>query len=110
MARRSRQADDLIDVRHAADLAGRHPETIRRWVWSGRLQAQRRGRGLLVARSEVRSLAGQDGAAATLALWAERAGEVRLSVGSAAPRGSAAELVIEDRLARSGRKPSRAGR
>jgi len=46
----------LIDVRHAAVLVGRHPETIRRWVWSGRLAAQRRGRRLLVERSEVQSV------------------------------------------------------
>ncbi len=40
-------AEDLLDVRRAAALAGRHPETVRRWVWSGRLAARRQGNRLL---------------------------------------------------------------
>ena len=38
---------DFVDVRQAAALIGRHPETIRRWVWSGRIAARRRGNRLL---------------------------------------------------------------
>jgi hypothetical protein len=41
---------DMIDVRCAAALVRRHPETVRRWVWSGRLAAQRQGNRLLMAR------------------------------------------------------------
>jgi len=50
----------LIDVRQAVVLVGRHPETIRRWIWSGRLAGQRRGRRLFVVTREVRAVAGQD--------------------------------------------------
>jgi hypothetical protein len=100
----------LIDVRHAAVLVGRHPETIRRWVWSGRLLAQRRGRRMLVVPSEVQSVAGQGAAIATLRLWADRASDMRSFFETGVPRGSAADLVIEDRLARSGMTRSRARR
>lgn len=31
-----------LDVNEAARLAGRHPETVRRRVWTGRLRAERR--------------------------------------------------------------------
>lgn len=92
---------DLLDMRAAASVAGRHPETVRRWVWSGRLAARRRGNRLLVAREDVEALvdSGQK-SALTLAEWAEQA---RASHESAAPSGtrrSAADLVIEDRTRR----------
>jgi excisionase family DNA binding protein len=89
---------DLLDVRGAAALVGRHPETVRRWVWSGRLAARRRGNRLLVSREDVEALAGgRDDVAMTLAAWADL---VRASHTERArtPRGgSAADLVIEDR-------------
>jgi len=107
---RRQEADDSIDIRQAAVLVGRHPETIRRWVWSGRLAAQRRGKRLFVAPGEVRSVAGQDGALSSLRTWADRARAVRASIGPGAQRESAAILVIEDRLNRSGMARSRARR
>jgi excisionase family DNA binding protein len=88
--------DDMLDVRHAAQLIGRHPETVRRWVWSGRLASRRQGNRLLVARADVEALAGHlDRRVASLAAWAERAAAAR---GDA---GTAADLVIEDRNRRS---------
>jgi excisionase family DNA binding protein len=108
MARRIEADDELIEVARAAVLVGRHPETVRRWVWSGRLTAQRSGRRLLVARREVQAMAGSD-TKSTLHEWVDRVRAARSSAG-AASGPSAAELVIEDRRRGSGTGPSRAGR
>lgn len=96
----------MLDVREAAALASRNPETIRRWIWSGRLRARREGNRLLVARPELEELLGtRDGSAAVLSLagWAGEVAGWRAAAGL--PRGSgrsAADLVLEDRRARSG--------
>jgi excisionase family DNA binding protein len=102
MTKRVGTTDELIDVRRAAVLVGRHPETVRRWVWSGRLRAQRNGRRLLVARSEVQAIAEQDAVASSLREWADQARAVRNSTSTMESGRSAADLVIEDRLQRSG--------
>lgn len=97
-------ADELLEVRSAAALAGRHPETVRRWVWSGRLPALRRGNRLLVARADVEALAGTSAASGTaLADWAQRAlAALEQSQSPGGEQGrSAADLVIEDRHRRS---------
>jgi excisionase family DNA binding protein len=101
----------MLDVRAAAGLARRHPETIRRWVWSGRLTAEREGNRLLVSRADVEALAASEGRAAIgLAAWADRAQAGRPSGGRGDRGRSAADLVLEDRVRRSGREPTRAGR
>ena len=89
----------MVGVREAADLVGRTPETVRRWVWSGRLEARRDGNRLLLRRSDVVGLGeGQDPAAPlSLLEWAKQA--------KAAQRGarvgtSAADLVLDDRAER----------
>ncbi len=95
----STQQDRLLDVREAAALAGRAPETIRRWVWSGRLPAQRRGRKLLVARRDVLRVAtGAAAGAITLAGWRKLALErLRSTRGLPNAKTSAADLVLTDR-------------
>jgi excisionase family DNA binding protein len=111
MAPRQTPGDDLIDVRGAATLVGRHPETIRRWVWSGRIAARREGRRLLVARADLEALAASEGRAkASLATWAERARSAQEAAGRSRSGSSAAALVIEDRAQRSGQDETRAGR
>jgi hypothetical protein len=91
--------DELLDVRRAAALVGRHPETVRRWVWSGRLSARREGNRLLVARGEVEALAGNGSRASTsLSEWARRAARGRETGESAG--GTAADLVLADRARR----------
>lgn len=94
------EVDELLDVRQAARLADRHPETVRRWVWSGRLPARREGNRLLVARGDVVEIAGASGRPAGLAAWAERAQAALEESASAGRRGSAKDLVIEDRQQR----------
>ncbi len=102
---------DLLDVRRAATLAGRHPETVRRWVWSGRLPARRRGNRLLVAREDVEALAAESGRPAlTLEAWTHRARAALEQTTVDGPASSAADLVIEDRRERSETAGARAGR
>jgi excisionase family DNA binding protein len=98
MAPAKKRNEDLIDVRGAAALVGRHPETIRRWVWSGRLAARREGRRLFIARADLDALAPSQGKTlASLAAWADRARSAREDAGRRGSGSSAAELVIEDR-------------
>lgn len=84
---------DVLDVRAAADYVGRTPETVRRWVWSGRVPALRQGNRLLIARSALdAAVSGQGPDRMSLRQWAE----------SATRRGTdgavtAASLVLEDR-------------
>ena len=84
---------DLLDVQQAARLAQRTPETVRRWVWSGRLPAVKRGNKLLIERVELARIVPQLQAPVALAEWAEQAHDLwRGSAGS-----SASDLVLEDR-------------
>jgi excisionase family DNA binding protein len=57
--------DESIGVREAAKECGRNPETIRRWIWSGKLQAEKLGNQLFVKRSALqafcREIAAQEG-------------------------------------------------
>lgn len=92
-------AADELDVKAAAQVAGRTAETIRRWVWSGRLAARKRGNRLIVARAEVEALAeSSERPALSLGKWAKLA-EAALRTGSG-PHESAADLVIEERRRR----------
>jgi len=96
---------EMVGVREAAALVGRTPETVRRWVWSGRIQARKQGNRLLLDRNQVlatmgESRAGSSGPALTLAEWVGLA-DARESRGR---RGtSARDLVLDDRAGRAGR-------
>jgi len=95
-------ATPLLDVRAAAALAGRSPETIRRWVWAGRLPAQRQGRKLLVSRVDlIRLTSGPLVEIADLGQWHRRAAVLAESRTDGAG-GSAADLVLDDRWSRQG--------
>ena len=96
-----RSAADELDVAAAAAVAGRSAETVRRWVWSGRLRAQRRGNKLLIARSDLDRLLGSSGIVAAMSLvdWVAAVESSGLKKG---PRGAtAADLVLEERRLRS---------
>lgn len=92
----------LVDIRAAARLAGRSPETVRRWVWSARLPARRRGNRLYVVPGDVAALAaGRGGEVLTLRQWAHSVADTLAE--EAGERGrSAADLILEDRRLRSG--------
>jgi excisionase family DNA binding protein len=96
-----RAVADELDVAAAAAVAGRSAETVRRWVWSGRLRAHRRGNKLVIARSDLDRLLGSRGIAGALSLadWLAALENSGLKKG---PRGAtAADLVIEERRLRS---------
>jgi excisionase family DNA binding protein len=88
--------DEVLDVRQAAAIAGRSAETIRRWVWSGRLPARKVGRKLIIAKNDLEAIRSSDGERRmTLAEWYHEYIEKRPR--SARPGRSAADLVFEDR-------------
>jgi len=59
----------LITVPEAARRTGRNPETIRRWIRNGRLQAERVGTQHLVEEDALRQLVGEPPAAAVPEEW-----------------------------------------
>jgi excisionase family DNA binding protein len=103
-----------ITVREAARRTHRSPETIRRWIWSGRLPATKRGNtyyvdvahldGLTVEMGEMGD-AGQAAGGGNLGAWlAEldtwKSGLAASGLTAAGSRQTASDLVIEDRHAR----------
>ncbi len=95
-------ATEFLDVKEAAELTGRTRETVRRWVWSGRLPAQRSGRKLVVSRADVMRIAGPlDAARPTFSDWATEA-MTRIDARRLTdqPTDSAADLIFADRLTR----------
>ena len=100
---------ELIEVREAAELAHRSAETVRRWVWSGRLAAEKRGNRLLVRKGDVLALIGASPSGAqhdvSLAEWAREAAR---STSAGSPGVTASDLVLADRAARE--DSDRAGR
>ena len=50
------KSDDLITVREAARIVGRTTETVRRWIWDGKLPAQKLGNQLFVHRPDLTML------------------------------------------------------
>jgi excisionase family DNA binding protein len=45
--------DDLINVREAANQCGRNAETVRRWIWGGKLPAQKLGNQLFIKKQDL---------------------------------------------------------
>lgn len=94
----------MLDVREAARLARRTPETVRRWIWSGRLPARRHGNKLLVTRADLNDLLGprHGDDRMTLADWLTRQAAVRRSgvLGRSNTGASAADLILADREGR----------
>ncbi len=91
---------DHIDVASAAAIAGRSAETVRRWVWSGRLRANKSGKKLLIVRADLERLLRADGSSKpTMAEWLKELHRSGLKAkGTAA---TAADLVLADRRKRS---------
>ncbi len=89
----------MIDIREAAELTSRSAETVRRWVWGGRLPAERQGRRLLVAKDDVLRIVGAAPRVPQITLrgWATQ--DVDQAESPSAQ--TASDLVIEDRTGRS---------
>lgn len=97
-----------LTVREAAQRVHRSPETIRRWIWSGRLPAIKRRNTYYVdvvrLDALVVELGGQPWHTAPdngpdLAQWLDELAQWKAGNTTAAAR-SASELVTEDRHAR----------
>ncbi|MBM3142511.1 MAG: helix-turn-helix domain-containing protein [Chloroflexi bacterium] len=56
-----RTEDKLISVREAAIEYGRNVETVRRWIWSGKLPAQKLGNQLFIKRSDLQAFCQKHG-------------------------------------------------
>ena len=89
---------EMLEIREAAVIVQRTPETVRRWVWSGRLRASKSANRLLVAREEVERMVTERSHPLTLAEWAEQAQAV---LGQGKPGTTASDLVLADRAERS---------
>lgn len=46
---------ELISVREAAKECGRNMETVRRWIWAGKLPAEKLGNQLFIKRTDLAS-------------------------------------------------------
>lgn len=90
---------ELLDVREAAAYVGRTPETIRRWVWSGRLASVRRGNRLFLARRDLDALIGRLPAPSQTAPLSLRDWAKTVPRAMERTAGSAAHLVTADRWA-----------
>jgi excisionase family DNA binding protein len=98
----------MLTVRDAAEEVGRTPETIRRWVWSGRLPASKRGNRLTVARDDLERVASR-ASRSDLMAWVDQV-EAQKAGEAPAETRSAADLVLADRRRRSSSDPRHAGR
>lgn len=45
-----------LTVRDAATVSGRNPETVRRWIWQGKLPAKKLGNQLFIDRKDLDAL------------------------------------------------------
>jgi excisionase family DNA binding protein len=100
-------AGEEISVREAARRTRRSEETIRRWIWSGRLPARKDGNSYRVDTAHLERIAvvyapGVAGAAAaadSIGAWLDEVDQWKANL-PVTPGISAADLVIEDRRAR----------
>jgi excisionase family DNA binding protein len=97
-----------LTVRQAAKRAGRSEETIRRWIWSGRLPAVKRGTSYRIDVMHLEQLmvefgTGGPGFHATpnrsMLAWLDELAEWKRGLKST-PGISAVDLLLEDRRAR----------
>jgi excisionase family DNA binding protein len=96
-----------LSVRQAARRAGRSEETIRRWIWSGRLRAVKRGTSYRIDVVHLEQVmveletgfSGQAVPSASWQAWLDAVSEWKAGL-ETTPGISASDLVIEDRRAR----------
>jgi excisionase family DNA binding protein len=101
-------ATQELTVREAARRARRSEETIRRWIWTGRLPAVKRGTSyridvvhleevIVELESDVHMRGAEPNA--RLLAWLDEVAEWKAGLATK-PGASAADLIIEDRRAR----------
>lgn len=47
------EKEELVSVREAARMCNRNMETVRRWIWGGKLPAQKLGNQLFINRDDL---------------------------------------------------------
>lgn len=103
-----RQENEQGQPRLPTARAGRSEETIRRWIWSGRLPAVKRGNSYRIdvvhlqeVMVEVAAGVAQHEATPNISMleWLDEVAEWKAGL-KITPGASAADLVIEDRHAR----------
>ncbi len=106
-------------MREAAERTGRSAETIRRWIWSGRLPATKRGNTYYVDVMHLQGVAAEMGISThtaqglpsgRLAAWLAEVDQWKSGLAATAGRAgapgpqaaarTASDLVLEDRRAR----------
>lgn len=97
-----------LTVREAAQRVHRAEETIRRWIWTGKLPARKLGRSYQVNESDLDAIATgvpapRESSESELSLgeWVAAVKAWR-ATNDVLPHGGAGQLVIEDRAERSG--------
>jgi excisionase family DNA binding protein len=99
-------AVEEITVQEAARRTGRSPETIRRWIWSGRLPAVKHGNTYYVDVIHLEGVAVEMGVIAhgsargDLGAWLAEVDAWKAGLPAGQRRHTASDLVIEDRHAR----------
>jgi excisionase family DNA binding protein len=96
-----------LTVRQAAWRAGRSEETIRRWIWSGRLPAVKRGTSYRIDVVHLEQImveletgtSGHTGPSGSWRAWLDEVAEWKAGL-TTTPGVTASDLVIEDRRAR----------
>jgi excisionase family DNA binding protein len=102
-------AVEEITVQEAARRTARSPETIRRWIWSGKLPAVKHGNTYYVDVVHLEGVAVEmgvivhgtaDSAPGDLGAWLTEVDEWKAGLPGSSRRRTASDLVIEDRHAR----------
>jgi excisionase family DNA binding protein len=96
-----------VSVREAARLTRRSEETIRRWIWSRKLPASKRGNSYRVDIAHLERVAaiyapaepGHESADGGLTAWLDGVDQWKRGLAGAVA-STAAELITEDRRAR----------
>ncbi|MBM3155439.1 MAG: helix-turn-helix domain-containing protein [Chloroflexi bacterium] len=96
----SESKERLITVREAAAEYGKNMETVRRWIWSGKLPAQKLGNQLFIKRSDLRALHGKhqpEQQKVSLLEFLEKARALREEIRKHAGNFDVTELIRESR-------------
>lgn len=93
-----RADDERLSVREAAQQCGKNAETIRRWIWSGKLPAEKMGNQLFIKKSDLLAFCGKDDEYARVEDWLRRARVLREKIRKrTGTEFDSAELVRESR-------------
>jgi predicted site-specific integrase-resolvase len=73
----SGNAEQMVTVRQAAEQCHRNAETIRRWIWSGKLPAKKLGNQLFVNQEHLSAVCGRNAEYERVEDWLKQAKALR---------------------------------